>query len=234
MYRDRVFETSTSTGTGAFTLAGAAAGFRSFSAAFGSNPAYYVIANTDVPAEWEIGSFTVSGTTLTRTSANVLAGSAGVGTLVNFSAGNKNVYNSIPASRLAFFDAVSTSVSPSGELQRTLVYKENRINNCAGTVPNGNCLGNSTWDMPNANWWTWGLGLTHGNPFGYDGVGGTQTANYPVSQTNTPNYGAYSRTAQDSSGFDIYTRTWQNCNCGATNCIINCNCNCNCDCNCRC
>ncbi len=100
MYRDRVYETSTSTGTGNFTLAGAVSGYRTFSAAFSTNPAYYVIVNRAVPTEWEVGSFTVSTTTLTRVAGNVLAGSAGAGVRVNFSAGTKDVYNAPPAAAM--------------------------------------------------------------------------------------------------------------------------------------
>ncbi len=100
MYRDRVYETSTSTGTGSFTLAGAVTGYRTFSAAFGATGAYYIIVNRDAPGEWEIGSYTVSGATLARLAGNVLAGSSGAGTLVSFSSGTKDVYNAPPASRM--------------------------------------------------------------------------------------------------------------------------------------
>jgi hypothetical protein len=114
MYKDRVYETSTSTGTGNFTLAGAEAGYVTFTSAFGTSAAYYVIVNRAVPSEWEIGSFTVSGTTLARVAGNVLAGSGGTGVLVNFSSGIKDVYNSPPASRMTTWDTAITSASGSG------------------------------------------------------------------------------------------------------------------------
>jgi hypothetical protein len=104
-------ETSTSTGTGNFTLAGAVVGYQSFTSAFGTNTAYYIIANIDVPAQWEVGSFTVNGTTLQRVAANVLAGSAGAGALVNFSAGTKNVFNAPPASALLAWNAGMTGLT---------------------------------------------------------------------------------------------------------------------------
>jgi hypothetical protein len=41
--KDRVQETSTTTGTGTFTLAGAVSGFQSFSAIGNGNTTYYAI-----------------------------------------------------------------------------------------------------------------------------------------------------------------------------------------------
>ena len=61
---DRVKETSTSTGTGSFTLAGAVTGFQTFASGIGDgNVTFYAITDG---IDWEIGSgtFTASGTTL--------------------------------------------------------------------------------------------------------------------------------------------------------------------------
>lgn len=94
---DRVKETTTSTSTGAVTLAGAATGFQTFSAAIGNgNTCYYTIAG-QTGSEWEvgIGTYTSSGNTLARTT--VLA-SSNAGALVNFSAGTKDVFVTYPAS----------------------------------------------------------------------------------------------------------------------------------------
>lgn len=95
---DRVRETTTTTGTGTITLAGAVPGFISFNTAFPgtSTQVYYTISAVS-PGEWEtgIGTFTNSGTTLSRTT--VLSSSNG-GSLVNFSAGTKDVFVTLPAS----------------------------------------------------------------------------------------------------------------------------------------
>lgn len=94
---DRVKETTTSTSTGAVTLAGAATGFQTFSAAIGNgNTCYYTIAG-QTGSEWEvgIGTYTSAGNTLSRTT--VLA-SSNAGSLVNFSAGTKDVFVTYPAS----------------------------------------------------------------------------------------------------------------------------------------
>lgn len=98
---DRVQETTTTTGTGTLTLAGAVTGYQSFAAIGNGNTTYYSIFGT---TEWEvgIGTYTSSGTTLSRTT--VLA-SSNAGALVNFSAGVKTVICTYPAGRAAFVQA---------------------------------------------------------------------------------------------------------------------------------
>ena len=64
---DRVKETSTTTGTGTLSLAGAVTGFETFSSAIGNtNTTYYAIVNT-VNSEFEVGLGTVSAAALART-----------------------------------------------------------------------------------------------------------------------------------------------------------------------
>lgn len=96
---DRVKETTTTTGTGTITLAGAATGFQSFSVIGNGNTTYYTIAG-QTGSEWEvgIGTYTSSGTTLSRDT--VLASSTG--SKVSFSAGTKDVFVTYPAGRSAF------------------------------------------------------------------------------------------------------------------------------------
>jgi hypothetical protein len=94
---DRVKETTTTTSTGTVTLLGASTGFQSFSAIGNGNSTYYTIAG-QTTSEWEvgIGTYTSSGTTLSRTT--VLA-SSNSGSLVNFSAGTKDVFVTYPSER---------------------------------------------------------------------------------------------------------------------------------------
>lgn len=95
MLADRVKETSTTTGTGSFTLAGAVSGFQSFSAGIGNNKCFYVI---DGGSEWEVGIGTISGgTTLAR---DTVLSSSNSNSAVNFSAGTKYVFCSPPTSFL--------------------------------------------------------------------------------------------------------------------------------------
>jgi len=109
---DRVQETSSSTGTGTFTLAGAAAGYVSFSVIGNNNTTFYCITNPGTN-EWEvgIGTYTSSGTTLARTT--VLSNYLGTTALVSFSAGTKSVFVTYPSSRSVNLDqSTSTAISP--------------------------------------------------------------------------------------------------------------------------
>lgn len=101
--KDRVKESTTTTGTGTVTLAGAAVGFQSFSVIGNGNQTYYTIAGPGT-SEWEvgIGTYTASGTTLSRTT--VLA-SSNSGSLVNFSAGSKDVFVTYPAGKSVYWDS---------------------------------------------------------------------------------------------------------------------------------
>lgn len=94
---DRVKETTTVTGTGTATLLGAATGYQTFAVIGNANTTYYCIAGQGT-SEWEvgIGTYTASGTTLARTT--VLSSSNG-GSLVNFSAGNKDVFVTYPSGK---------------------------------------------------------------------------------------------------------------------------------------
>ena len=95
--KDRVKETSTTTGTGTLTLGGAASGFQSFAAIGDGNTTYYAIVDSAAGA-WEvgIGTYTSSGTTLSR---GTVLESSNAGSLVDFGAGSKDVFVAYPAER---------------------------------------------------------------------------------------------------------------------------------------
>jgi hypothetical protein len=99
---DRVRETTTTTGTGTITLAGAVTNFETFTANLSnSDTTYYAIVdNTNGAFEVGLGTFTSSGTTLAR---SVLA-SSNSNNLVNFGAGTKDVFITVPASKLVVED----------------------------------------------------------------------------------------------------------------------------------
>jgi hypothetical protein len=104
--KDRIQESSTTTGTGTLTLGGALTGFQSFSSAIGNgNTTYYAIT---LNGEWEVGIGTVGSGTLTRD--NVLE-SSNSGSLVNFSAGTKNVFCTYPAEKSLYLDASGNSIA---------------------------------------------------------------------------------------------------------------------------
>ena len=109
---DRVRETSITSGTGSFTLAGAVTGYQTFDAILDTNDTtYYTIADQS-GANWEvgIGTFTAPAT-LARTT--ILSSSNG-GSVVTFGAGTKDVFISLPASKtVQSFSAGSTGLTPS-------------------------------------------------------------------------------------------------------------------------
>lgn len=92
--KDRVKETSATTGTGTLTLAGAVSGFRSFADIGNSNTCPYVVLEGSelAPTAWEvgIGTYTSSGTTLSRDT--VLRTSAGNTTKITLSSGTHTVF----------------------------------------------------------------------------------------------------------------------------------------------
>lgn len=87
---DRTQDTSTTTGTGALTLAGSApSGKQTFATAHGSQTAEITVC-IDGGAEWEVVRGIFNGTT--GFSRDVVEASSNAGALVNFSAGTKNVF----------------------------------------------------------------------------------------------------------------------------------------------
>ena len=99
---DRVKETSTTTGTGSFTLDGAVTGFETFSSAIGNtNTTYYAI-SLQGGAEFEVGLGTVSAGVISR---DTVLSSSNSDALVNFSAGTKDVFCTLPASKAVYKNA---------------------------------------------------------------------------------------------------------------------------------
>ena len=104
--KDRVRETSTTSGTGTLTLGGAVLGFQGFSVIGNANTTYYAIVDVTTGA-WEVGvgTYTLAGTTLSRTT--VLESSTGGG-LVSFLANIKDVFCTYPAEQAVTLDDVQT------------------------------------------------------------------------------------------------------------------------------
>jgi len=112
---DRVRETTSTTGTGAVTLVGAVAGFRTFSSAItNGDTTYYAIVTTSGSA-WEVGVGTYNANTLTRTT---VFDSSNSNTFVNFQAGTKYVFITQPAGKAVYSDGTNivsadgTSLAP--------------------------------------------------------------------------------------------------------------------------
>jgi len=98
---DRVQETTNTTGTGTYTLAGAKSGFASFAGVGNGNTTYY--ACTDgTNFEVGIGTYTASGTTLARTT---ILTSSNSNNPVSWSSGQKDIFVTLPAAKAMFEDA---------------------------------------------------------------------------------------------------------------------------------
>ena len=134
--KDRVKESSTTTGTGTYTLAGAEAGHQTFSAIGDGNTTYY--AATD-GTYWEvgIGTYTASGTTLARTT---ILSSSNSNNAVDWTSGEKLIFVTQPSSKAAFLDA-SNNAGNIGDIIATLTG--NVTGNLTGNVT-GNATGSSS------------------------------------------------------------------------------------------
>ena len=101
---DRVKETTTTTGTGTFTLAGAVTGFETFGTGVGnSNTTYYAVALPG-STEFEVGLGTLNSDSSTLARTTVIS-SSNSDNAVNFSAGTKTIFCTLPASKTVFLDA---------------------------------------------------------------------------------------------------------------------------------
>ena len=108
---DRVKENSTTTGTGTFTLSGAVTGFETFSSAIGNaNTTYYTI-HTQNGAQFEVGIGTVGAGTLAR---DTVISSSNSDAAVDFTAGTKDVFCTMPASKVAYVDDTGSTIKAAG------------------------------------------------------------------------------------------------------------------------
>ena len=100
--KDRVKETTTTTGTGTYTLAGAVSGFETFTSNLSNSDTTYYVCTDNTDFEVGLGTFTSSGTTLARTT--ILA-SSNSNNAVNWSSGTRSVFMTYPADKAVFLDA---------------------------------------------------------------------------------------------------------------------------------
>lgn len=96
--KDRVKETCAAPGIGTVTLLGPSTGYVAFSVIGNGNSTYYCIADQG-GTNWEvgIGTYTASGTTLSRDT--VLSNSASTTAKINFATGTQDVFVTYPAER---------------------------------------------------------------------------------------------------------------------------------------
>ena len=99
--KDRVKETTATTGTGTYTLSGAETGFESFSSIGDANKTYYCCTD-GVDFEIGIGTYASAGTTLARTT---ILQSSNSDSAVSWGTGAKTVFCTQPAEKAAFLDS---------------------------------------------------------------------------------------------------------------------------------
>ena len=142
--KDRVKETTTSTGTGAISLAGAQPNFRTFSSVLSnSDTTYYaIIDNTNLAFEVGLGTYATSGNTITRTT---VLSSSNSNSAVNFSAGTKDVLLTYPADKSAFLDG-SNQLVINGTAVTSTAAELNILDGVTSTATELNLVDGSTAD----------------------------------------------------------------------------------------
>jgi len=112
---DRIKETTTTTGTGTYTLAGAVTGFETFTANLSNGDTTYYACSDGTDFEVGLGTFTSSGTTLARTT--ILA-SSNSNNAVSWSSGTRTIFCTLPAAKAVFLDGSDdlTLVGASGNI----------------------------------------------------------------------------------------------------------------------
>ena len=132
---DRVQESSTSTGTGAFTLAGASNGFQSFNSGIGTgNSTYYCIVDSTNNA-WEVGIGTYTHGTTSLSRDTVLA-SSNSGSLVTFGSGTKQVFCTYPAKKASMASGLIENAATISQ-NYTITTGNNAVSAGAITVASG-------------------------------------------------------------------------------------------------
>jgi hypothetical protein len=139
--KDRVQETTTTTGTGTVTLNGAVTGFQDFSAIGDGNTCYYAITSGN---NWEVGlgTYTASGTTLSR---DTILESSNSGSAITLS-GTSNVFVTYPAEKSAHTDSTDTLFVPQVAASNGISLTKNTIGS-SYTIPtdyNGFAVGPQT------------------------------------------------------------------------------------------
>ena len=110
---NRVRETTSTTGTGAVTLGGAVGSFQTFAAGIGNDNTTYYAISINSESEWEVGLGTLNGDSSTLTRTTVLE-SSNSDSAVDFSAGSKEVFCTLPAEKAVYLDASDDPVGVTG------------------------------------------------------------------------------------------------------------------------
>ena len=110
---NRVRELTSTTGTGTVTLGGAVGGFQTFAAGIGNDNTTYYAISINSENEWEVGLGTLSSDSSTMERTEVLE-SSNSDNAVDFSAGSKEVFCTLPAEKAVYLDASDDPVGVTG------------------------------------------------------------------------------------------------------------------------
>jgi hypothetical protein len=226
---DRVQETSTTTGTGAITLAGAVTGFRTFGSVMANGDTiYYTITDQSPSANWEVGVGTWNtGGTLSRTT--ILASSTG--SAVNFTSGALYVFGTYAAGKAVYQDlngkvglfAGTTGSANQGAIyygtlgysdQNTLASFQSSVNNYNQlVVQNTNSGTQASADLTISN--NLGTASTYYANFGINSSGFSGTGSFGL-----PN-AVYVGAAGGATASDLVLGTFNSTAAGAIHFVIN-------------
>jgi len=131
VFKDRVKETTATTGTVTVTLAGASDGFQAFSVIGDANTTYYTLVSGN---NWEvgIGTYTASGTTLSR---DTVLESSNAGSKITL-AGTSDVFCTYPAEKAVVQDNTNTAYVPQLAASNGISLTNNNIGS-SFTIPTG-------------------------------------------------------------------------------------------------
>ena len=118
--KERIKETTATSGTGTLTLSGAVNGFRPFSDIGNNNTTFYCISD-DNNNTFEVGLGTYNANTLTRDT--VFQTSSGNTTKINFASGNKEVFVTYVAEKSVHKDA-NGDIDTTGKIKFANVYSQ--------------------------------------------------------------------------------------------------------------
>ena len=131
--KDRIKESTNTTGTGTLTLTGATAGFQTFAAVGDASTTYYAILNGN---NWEVGlgTYTASGTTLSR---DTVLSSSNAGAALNLSGGS-DVFCTYPSEKAVFLNSSDviegTNIVVEGNIAANAVTTDKIINDAVTDV----------------------------------------------------------------------------------------------------